>query len=261
MVKNVFLRGAAALTVAGIAVKILGGVNRILLSRILGGEGIGLYQIAYPVYMLGLSIAGAGVPIALSVMVAEKAAQGDYAGAERIFKVVFAFTAFMACLFGLLLFVGAGGLISAGLVRDVRAYSALIVLAPALTVSVLTCAFRGYFQGLQLMVPTAASQICDQFVRVCVMLVAAVVLLPYGLETAVAGAAFGAVPGALAGFSVIAFLYYRHKRANKISETVTKHVTARCSRYRHAHSAYATGGSGIFRARVYCVIRILDRYG
>ena len=71
MVKNVFLRGAAALTVAGIAVKILGGVNRILLSRILGGEGIGLYQIAYPVYMLGLSIAGAGVPIALSVMVAE----------------------------------------------------------------------------------------------------------------------------------------------------------------------------------------------
>ena len=139
MVKNVFLRGAAALTVAGIAVKILGGVNRILLSRILGGEGIGLYQIAYPVYMLGLSIAGAGVPIALSVMVAEKAAQGDYAGAERIFKVIFAFTAFMACLFGLLLFVGAGGLISAGLVRDVRAYSALIVLAPALTVSVLTC--------------------------------------------------------------------------------------------------------------------------
>ena len=72
------------------------------------------------------------------------------------------------------------------------------------------------------MVPTAASQICDQFVRVCVMLVAAVVLLPYGLETAVAGAAFGAVPGALAGFSVIAFLYYRHKKTNKISETVTK---------------------------------------
>lgn len=66
----------------------MGGVNRILLSRILGGEGIGLYQIAYPVYMLGLSIAGAGVPIALSVMVAEKAAQGDYAGAERIFKVI-----------------------------------------------------------------------------------------------------------------------------------------------------------------------------
>ena len=65
MVKNVFLRGAAALTVAGIAVKILGGVNRILLSRILGGEGIGLYQIAYPVYMLGLSIAHACNPSAL----------------------------------------------------------------------------------------------------------------------------------------------------------------------------------------------------
>ena len=60
MVKNVFLRGAAALTVAGIAVKILGGVNRILLSRILGGEGIGLYQIAYPVYMRLVAICRSG---------------------------------------------------------------------------------------------------------------------------------------------------------------------------------------------------------
>ena len=49
-----FLRGAMVLTVAGIVVKILGGLNRIFLSRLLGGEGIGLYQMAYPVYILSL---------------------------------------------------------------------------------------------------------------------------------------------------------------------------------------------------------------
>lgn len=212
MLKNMFLRGAMALTAAGIIVKLLGGVNRILLSRILGGEGIGLYQIAYPVYVLGLSIAGAGVPIALSVMVAEKIAQGDSGGARRIFRIILVFMTVVAVFFGAGLFLGAEGLIAFGLVRDVRAYFPLVVLAPALTVSIITCTFRGYFQGLQIMIPTAISQMCDQFVRVCVMLVLAYTLLPYGLETAVTGAAFGAVPGALAGLAVISALYARHVR-------------------------------------------------
>ena len=210
MLKNMFLRGAMALTAAGIVVKLLGGVNRILLSRILGGEGIGLYQIAYPVYVLGLSIAGAGVPIALSVMVAEKIAQGDSGGARRIFRIILIFMTVVAVFFGAGLFLSAEGLIAFGLVRDVRAYFPLVVLAPALTVSIITCTFRGYFQGLQIM--TAISQMCDQFVRVCVMLVLAYTLLPYGLETAVTGAAFGAVPGALAGLAVISALYARHVR-------------------------------------------------
>ena len=212
MLKNMFLRGAMALTAAGIVVKLLGGVNRILLSRILGGEGIGLYQIAYPVYVLGLSIAGAGEPIALSVMVAEKIAQGDSGGARRIFRIILIFMMVVAVFFGAGLFLGAEGLIAFGLVRDVRAYFPLVVLAPALTVSIITCTFRGYFQGLQIMTPTAISQMCDQFVRVCVMLVLAYTLLPYGLETAVTGAAFGAVPGALAGLAVISALYARHVR-------------------------------------------------
>lgn len=212
MLKNMFLRGAMALTAAGIVVKLLGGVNRILLSRILGGEGIGLYQIAYPVYVLGLSIAGAGVPIALSVMVAEKIAQGDSGGARRIFRIILIFMTVVAVFFGAGLFLSAEGLIAFGLVRDVRAYFPLVVLAPALTVSIIICTFRGYFQGLQIMTPTAISQMCDQFVRVCVMLVLAYTLLPYGLETAVTGAAFGAVPGALAGLAVISALYARHVR-------------------------------------------------
>ena len=86
------------LTVAGIVVKILGGVNRILLSRLLGGEGIGLYQMAYPMYILLLSIVGAGIPIAVSIMVAEQAARGNYSGTRRIFHVTLAFMAVIAVL-------------------------------------------------------------------------------------------------------------------------------------------------------------------
>ena len=66
MTKDKFLRGAMILTLAGLMVKIIGSVNRILLSRLLGGEGIGLYQMAYPVYLLMLSVSSAGIPIAIS---------------------------------------------------------------------------------------------------------------------------------------------------------------------------------------------------
>lgn len=212
MSKTSFLRGAMVLTAAGIFVKILGGLNRILLSRLLGGEGIGLYQMAYPVYILLLSIIGAGIPIAVSIMIAEEAARGHYSSTRRIFHVTLAFMTVVAVLCGIFFPLGAKGLIYFGFVRDARAFPALVVLAPALSLSVIACCFRGYFQGLQQMTPTALSQMADQFVRVVTMLVLAWLLLPYGLEAAAAGAAFGAVPGAAAGLLLILFLYYRDSR-------------------------------------------------
>lgn len=218
MSKTSFLRGAMVLTAAGIVVKILGGLNRILLSRLLGGEGIGLYQMAYPVYILLLSIIGAGIPIAVSIMIAEEAAKGNYSGTKRIFHATLAFMTAVAVLCGLLLPVGAKGLIYFGFVRDARAFPALAVLAPALTLSVIACCFRGYFQGLQRMTPTALSQMADQFVRVVTMLALAWLLLPYGLTAAAAGAAFGAVPGAAAGLLLILFLYYRDSRRSQLAD-------------------------------------------
>ena len=82
-----FLRGAMILTMAGLMVKILGSVNRILLSRFLGGEGIGLYQMAYPVFLLMLSVSSAGIPIAISIIVSEKVAKGQFKAAEKVFKI------------------------------------------------------------------------------------------------------------------------------------------------------------------------------
>jgi len=64
-----FLKGTLILTIAGFVVKAIGSINWILLSRILGGEGIGIYQMAFPIYLLLLQISSAGVPIAISILV------------------------------------------------------------------------------------------------------------------------------------------------------------------------------------------------
>lgn len=217
MSKNAFLKGALILTVAGIIVKIIGSVNRIFLSRLLGGEGIGLYQMAYPVYQLALSVSSAGIPVAISILVAEKIARDDRRGAKRVFKISLSVMIVTGLLFSALLYFGAGWLIERQIVRDARAYYAIIALAPAIFFVTVLSSFRGYFQGLQSMTPTAASQIAEQFLRVVTMIGLAVFLLPYGLEYAAAGASFGAFPGAVAGVLILVYYYCRHARREKLT--------------------------------------------
>ncbi len=229
MGKDKFLKGALILTVAGLMVKVIGSVNRILLSRLLGGEGIGLYQMAYPIYLLMLSVCSAGVPVAVSIIVAEKVAKNDYAQAHRIFKVTLGLMAVFGLFFALTLYGLAGCLVSSGWIRDGRAYYALVVLTPAVFFSSILASFRGYFQGYQMMTPPAVSQILEQLVRVLVMIGLAYFLLPRGLEYAAAGAAFGAVPGGLTGLLVLTWFYRKarkewKRKIEEQTETVAESV-------------------------------------
>ncbi len=210
--KEKFLKGALILTVAGIIVKVIGSVNRIFLSRLLGGEGIGLYQMAYPIYLLALSISSAGIPVAISILVAEKAALQDYRGANRVFRISLSLLTVTGAIFSVVLFFGAGWLIEHQFVRDPRAYYAIAALAPALFFVTILSSYRGYFQGMQMMLPTGISQIAEQFVRVVTMVGFAYILLPRGLEFAAAGASFGAGPGAVAGLLVLLFFYWKYRK-------------------------------------------------
>ena len=225
MVKDKFLRGALILTIAGLMVKIIGSVNRILLSRLLGGEGIGLYQIAYPIYLLMISISAAGIPIAISILVAQRIAKNDYIGAGRVFRISLWLMVATGMVFALALYFIAGWLINANIIRDARAYYSILALIPAVFFATILASFRGYFQGYQMMTPPAISQIIEQFVRVVVMLVLAYWLLPYGLEYAAAGAAFGAVPGSITGLIVLSWFY--RKEHKKLKEKLRYQVDAK----------------------------------
>ncbi len=195
------------LTVAGIIVKFIGAGSRIYLSRLLGGEGIGLYQMAYPIYLLCLAVSSAGLPVAISIMVAEKNAVRDYLGGQRVFRISLLALTFTGLLFSALLYFGAGWLIETHIVTDPRAYWSLLALAPAVLLATVLATLRGYFQGLQSMTPTAVSQIIEQLVRVATMIGLAVFLMKYGLEYGAAGATFGAAPGAFVAILVLIWFY------------------------------------------------------
>ncbi len=207
-----FLKGTLILTVAGFVVKVIGSLNWIFVSRILGGEGIGLYQMAFPIYFFAMTVSQAGVPVAISIITAERVALKDIYGAKRVFRISMALMLVTGLVFSFLTYFGAQWLIDWHFIRDPRAYMSMVVLAPTVFFVTFLASSRGYLQGWQRMTPTAVSQIVEQIFRVITMIVLANLLLPWGLEYASAGASLGALAGAVTGLIVLVYYHIRLDR-------------------------------------------------
>ncbi len=206
MMGQSFLKGAFILSIAGLIVKLMGALYRIPLARLIGGEGMGLYQMAYPVYTMILALSTAGIPVAISILVAEKNAKGDYQGGKRVFWVSLILLSIIGAGFSVILYFNSFWL-AGNILYDERAFYAIIAISPAIFITAITSAFRGYFQGNQTMIPTALSQVFEQLVRVITVLGLAYFLLPYGIEFAAAGATFGAVTGSIAAVLILMVFY------------------------------------------------------
>lgn len=208
---NTFLKGTLILTISSIVVKVIGSLNWIILSRVLGGEGIGLYQMGFPIYLMAITVSSAGIPVAISIITSEKLANKDYRGAKRVFNVSLRLLLISGLIFSSALFFGAGWLIDNNFIRDSRAYYSIIALAPAVFFVTFLASFRGYLQGWQIMTPTAVSEIVEQLTRVITMLIFADLFLPYGLAYAAGGASMGAGVGAFCALLVLMWFYRRLK--------------------------------------------------
>ena len=138
-----FLKGTMILTISSIIVKVIGSLNWIILSRVLGGEGIGLYQMGFPIYLMAITVSSAGVPVAISIITSEKLANKDYRGAKRVFNVSLRLLLISGLVFSSALLLGADFLINQHIIRDARAYYSIIALAPAVFFVTFLASFRG----------------------------------------------------------------------------------------------------------------------
>ena len=160
-----FLKGTIILTVASFVVKVIGSLNWIFVSRILGGEGIGLYQMAFPIYFFALTVSQAGVPVAISIITAERVALKDIFGARRVFHISMVLMLFTGIFFSVLTYFSAQWLIDWQFIRDPRAYMSIVALSPTIFFVTFLASSRGYLQGWQRMTPTAVSQIVVWIMR------------------------------------------------------------------------------------------------
>ena len=156
-----FLKNMALITAGSILAKGLGALYRVPLANLLGGYGVGLYQMAYPLFCVLLTFSSAGIPSAFSRMIARETALGRESGgtvktALRLFALLgLAGTALM-CLFAPLM---------SGLQGEPNLLRCYFALAPSVFLVALIAVLRGYFQGKSDMKPTVCSELLEQLVK------------------------------------------------------------------------------------------------
>ncbi len=156
-----FLQGSAILVIATLLVKVIGAVYRIPLGELLGSTGMGYYSTAYDLYVPMYSIAMAGLPIAISRIVSEHVAAGRYRHVKKtlnVAKVAF----FVTGGTGFVLMTVLAFVLTKGTnVFNIGTLPGVLAIAPCLLFCCVMSAYRGYYEGLRNMTPTAISQVLE----------------------------------------------------------------------------------------------------
>ncbi|ATF12249.1 polysaccharide biosynthesis protein [Brevibacillus sp. AG] len=214
--KSHFLAGALILAIAGILSKVIGMFYRIPLQEIVGDRGLGLYQEVYPLYLTFLILATAGVPVALSRVIAEALAEGKQGSIGQIlarsmvmmggiglvlFALLYASSPLIAKLMG-----------NPHLIEPIRAISMSLLFVPLIAV------IRGFFYGHQKMLFVGLSQIVEQTLRVVFILVASLYLVSLGedTDTVITGVNFGTMISTFLSLGFLALLMWLHNRKNSV---------------------------------------------
>lgn len=211
MNKQTFIQGTLILLAAGIINRLLGFIPRIALPRIIGPEGVGIYQLGYPFFIVLVTIITGGIPLAIAKMVAESEAAGRPQHSRRILNISLILTVSAGALFMVLSLLLAPW-VTTTLLPDSRVYHTFVSMTPMLIIIAVSAAYRGYFQGKQNMIPSAASSIIETVARIICMLWFAWLLMPKGLAFGAAGAMLGTVVGELLGMLVLLWQYERHRK-------------------------------------------------
>lgn len=210
MKKQSLIKASLVLGITGIVARFLGLFFRWPLIMLIGDEGVGYYQMSYPLYMFFVAMAS-GVPVAISKMISEKKAKGDIEGIFVILKESTILMMFLGIGTTLILFIFAKPIINF-VQWDMKSYYSLLGISFAPFVISIMTIYRGFFQGLQNMTPSGISQILEQIGRVIIGVGLAILFLPKGIEYAAGGAAFGAAAGGVIGAS---YLYEKYKKVRK----------------------------------------------
>lgn len=164
MKKQGFLYGSVILILSAVIVKIIGALFRIPLANMLGGTGMGYFSCAYGIFMIIYAVSVTGLPTAVAKLTAESMALEQYKDVRQIKKI------------SLLLFT-ATGLVSTAVIAflaypfckyvagNINAVPAVIAIAPSVLFGCIMSVYRGYYEGMRNMYPTAVSQIIEGMVK------------------------------------------------------------------------------------------------
>ncbi len=211
--KNVLLRGTLVLTMAGVLSRIMGFFYRIFLANTIGAEGMGIYQLIFPIYSLCFSLCASGIETAISKLTAAKYAVGKPSEAQQVLKtgVVLTLTLSVSC--SLIIFNYADVLANFFL-KEPRCTGLLKILAATIPFGTLHSCLCGYYFGVHKAGVPAVSQLIEQGIRVGSVFLLYHIYITNDMEISPSLAVLGLVFGEFASFlfTVTCFSFQPKKR-------------------------------------------------
>lgn len=174
------LNGAFVLVIATVLVKVIGALYKMPLTALIGGVGRGYFNAAYEIYTPVYAIAMAGLPVAVSKLVSQEKALGNYRDIRIIMKTarrIFLMTGMVATLF----LIAISYPYSKFVIKAPDNFASILAIAPSVFFCCCMSSYRGYYEGLSNMVPTGVSQVIEALGKLVLGLSFANVIMKYGI--------------------------------------------------------------------------------
>lgn len=190
------LLGTALLTITGLTSRVIGFFYRIFLSHTIGAQGMGIYQLIFPVFALGIAFCGSGIQTAISRYTAQ--ATGQSRCPQVYLYAGFLLSTGLSAICAWSVYTGSD-FIAAAILDEPRCAPLLRIMAVSLPLAAIHCCINGYYYGLQKTMVPSVSQLLEQICRVASVYLIYRICTSQGLEVTAAMAVWGIVCGELAG--------------------------------------------------------------
>ncbi|MCH5188138.1 MAG: polysaccharide biosynthesis protein [Oscillospiraceae bacterium] len=208
-----FMMNVLTIIFSQIVVKLFGFVYRVVLYRVPGwtDETNGYYNFGFQIYALLLAISSVGIPNAISKLISEKCAMGNYRGAVRIFKISLALFASIGGALSLLLYFGAG-FFSTYILSAPGAVYSMRVLSPAIFFVSVSSVIRGFFMGQHNAKATSTSQILEQLLKTTTSIAFVMLVVGSSAEYMAAAATLATTVSTVLSFMYLLAFTARNKK-------------------------------------------------
>ncbi len=177
--KEKFILSTIILLIGGFLTKILGMIIKIVMTKLMGTEGIGLYMMILPTFSLFISLAQFGFPIAISKLVAE-----DNKNNKKLFFSVIPISIIINVLL-IIIIIFLAPFLSTNLLHDKRCTLGILAIALVIPLTTLSSICRSYFFGKEKMLPHITSNLTEDIIRLILIIIGVPFIINKGLEYAV----------------------------------------------------------------------------
>ena len=174
--KEKFIKSTIILLIGGLITKILGMIIKIIMARMIGTKGLGMYMLILPTFTLLISLSSFGFPLALSKLISENTRNN-----KKLFFSILPLLIIINIIVIILIII-LSPIISNNLLHNKNTYISILSMSLVIPFTSISSICRSYFFGIEKMYPHVISNIIENIVRLIIMIIGIPLVKPLGLK-------------------------------------------------------------------------------